>query len=767
MKTKVYHNIKRQKETRYLVSLTNNKELKEAEINVDENYKQIVIEFDNEYIDVLELINKLEEITEDGNIFILTHNKDNEESIDNLKDLQHIHIYLKTNAHNNTIYSIVNNIKKIDKKEFIEELNDLNKIELSFTNNNQNLKEKGSKMKKTLLNYNSITKFENNIPEFTGAVIVKENGEEVAIGDRKSGFSKNDLQKLKENKNERIPLYIQYHLTFADNITTEERHQLVENLKKTFKNVKIENNNPKNLIFTIQNYKIENDILKVNKITSTHLKILKFLNNNNLNVINMNARKDYIFKHIKYKDEDIQNINKYIVKPVARLYEEYVKEEQTQEETQQIKDEVKQENKEQTHPVEQEINIEEITDEEIKKEIENIDKEIENVNNNKYISDELKQQILKELETKKIDYYNKYLEKLEEQKKLTIEELENKVKELNNNLNNLQTEHEKIKKEKEKLQTELNNIQKELDELKEELKLDKKLSTEELKNKIIELVNNYNTKVNELNGIINDWNTKYNELKKEKEDLEKENTELKEKNKNLEEEKETLKKQNTKLQEDLEKSNKITKENKKTIEEQEKQITKLLKTQQQIKDTKQTIKEILDNNKFDNNRKIEELNKLKEKLDPGLKEYIEDIIDNNIKHLEQIEQLKNENKQLKEEHTKEIKQLKEDFEKEIEEKLNKQKEDLEEEFNKKLNDELKKLTDEHNKQYKQRLKNELNKKENEVKKDYEKEINKLNNRLNELEELNKKIIEIAEKILEHTNLTEEEKEEIKSQFNLQ
>ncbi len=578
-KTKVYNKSKIQDKERYLEAFTN-LETEEVEINLDE-FKQVVIE--NEFIDISELLKEFNEV------FIIPHDAENENFV-NDENIQHYHIYIKTDAHNNTIYKKINNIKRIDKQTFIKQLHNLNKTKINFTNEKKIKEERILKMKKTLLHYNTITNFLNEIPRFSGAVIVKEDGSEVALGDRKSGFSKKELENLKNNTSQRVPLYIQYILTLADNLTTEERKKFEENLKKEFGNkVIINNNNAKQIVFTIQNYEIENDILKIHKITNTHLKILKFLNENGLNVINMNERKDYIFKHIKYKEEDIKDINKYVTKPITRLYEDYIKEE-AQVETKTKKQEVK-ETSEQKQTEKEEININEIKDEEIKQELENIDNEIEQIKQSKYIAAETKKQIIKELETKKTDLYNRYLEKLEEEKKQQIEklkkDLENKeeeIKKIKKDLENLRIENEELREERNKLNEKLEKIQNEIEQLQKLLnEKDQDINRKE------EIINNLNNKLDEYNKIVNNLNKQIEKLNNKIKNVEN-------KNKKLIKENKELKTENKKLEESIKRVNKEVKIRDEIIEKQKEQI-KNLEEQIQQKD-----KELAEKNK-----KIEEL----------------------------------------------------------------------------------------------------------------------------------------------------------------
>jgi len=654
-KTKVYQNSKIQDKERYLEAFTN-KENAETEINLDE-FKQVVIE--NEFIDITELLKEFDEV------FIIPHDEKNENFVED-ENIQHYHIYIKTDEHNNTIYKKINSIKKIDKQTFIKQLQTLNKTKINFTNSKKLKEERILKMKKTLLHYNTITNFLGEIPRFSGAVIVKEDGSEVALGDRKSGFSKKELENLKNNTSQRVPLYIQYILTLADNLTIEERKQLEENLKKEFGDkVIINNNNPKQFIFTIQNFEIVNDILKIHKITNTHLQILKFLNENNIGVINMNERKDYVFKNIKYREEDIENINKYITKPISRTYEDYIKEET------EVK-EIKEQEKVETEAQEQkeEVKIEEIKDEEIKTELENINNEIETIKNIKYIDENTKKQILKDLQTKKTALYNKYLEKLEEEKKQQIEKLkkdlqnkEKEVEEIKKQLENLRVENEELRKERNKLNDRLEEIQNDINKIKKILELEEDADL----NTVIKTLNN---KLDEYNKIVDELNTQIKELNNKIKNVEN-------KNKKLIKENKELKTENKKLEESIKRVNKEVKRRDEIINRQKEQIKNLEEKIQQ-KD-----KELAEKNK-----KIEELQNI--------------IKDFNVNYIS--------------------KQKAQEI-------------------------------------YKKEFKKEVSK--NYVKKD---EVEKLEEKLKEVENKNKQIVNLVVKLLDNLDLSEEEKQEIISKF---
>jgi len=656
-KTKVYRNSKIQNKDRYLEAFTNKKD-EEVEINLNE-FKQVVIE--NEFINITELLKEFDEV------FIIPHDEQNENFVFD-ENIQHYHIYIKTDAHNNTIYKKIGGIKRIDKQTFIKQLQTLNKTKINFINNKKIKQERIKAMKKTLLHYNTITNFLNEIPKFSGAVIVKENGEEVALGDKRSGFSKKELENLKNNTSQRVPLYIQYILTLADNLTTEERKEFEKSLKEQFGDkVIINNNNPKQFVFTIQNFEIKDDILKIHKITNTHLQILKFLNKNNLNIINMNERKDYVFKNIKYKDEDIENINKYVTKPISRTYEDYL---QTEEQTQQTKKEVKETAEQKQTEQKEEVKIEEIKDEEIKQDLENIDKEIQQIKQSKYIADETKKQIIKELQTKKTALYNKYLEKLEEEKKLEIEklkeDLKNKEKEIvkiKEQLQQLTTENEELRTERNKLNDKLEAIQNDINKIKEILELGEDADL----NTVIKTLNN---KLEEYNKIVDELNTQIKELNNKIIFVEN-------KNKNLIKENEELKTENKKLEESIKRVNKEVKRRDEIIDRQKEQIKNLEEKIQQ-KD-----KELAEKNK-----KIEELQNI--------------IKDFNVNYIS--------------------KQKAQEI-------------------------------------YKKEFKKEVSK--NYVKKS---EVKELEEKLKEVENKNKQIVDLVVKLLDNLDLSEEEKQEIINKF---
>jgi len=662
-KTKVYQNLKIQDEERYLEAFTN-KEDAETEINLDE-FKQVVIE--NEFIDITELLKEFDEV------FIIPHDEQNENFVFD-ENIQHYHIYIKTGAHNNTIYKKINNIKKIDKQTFIKQLQTLNKTKINFTNSKKLKQERVLAMKKTLLHYNTITTFLNEIPKFSGAVIVKENGEEVALGDRKSGFSKKELENLKNNTSQRVPLYIQYILTLADNLTTEERKKFEEALKKQFGDkVIISNNNAKQIVFTIQNFEIVDDILKIHKITNTHLQILKFLNKNNLNIINMNERKDYVFKNIKYKDEDIENINKYITKPIARTFDDYL------EEPQKIKQEVEKQEIKETADAEQkqteqkEINIEEIKDNEIKTELENINNEIETIKNIKYIDETTKKQIIKELETKKTSLYNKYLEKLEEEKKQQIEKLkkdlqnkEKEVEEIKKQLENLRVENEELREERNKLNDKLEAIQNDINKIKKILELEEDADL----NTVIKTLNNklaeYNRTVDELNTQIKELNNKIIFVENKNKNLIEENEELKEENKKLEESLKIVKKERDERSAIVDKQKEQIEDLEGQIQKKDAKIKSLEEKIENYEKEKEDLEkeiETLKNNtisKKEHNKKLKEAReKVKKTAEKQAKQHIkqhyikkEEVSKNYVKKSEveklekKLKEVENKNKQI-------------------------------------------------------------------------------------------------------------------------
>jgi len=623
-KTKVYNKSKIQNENRYLEAFTD-KENAETEINLDE-FKQVVIE--NEFINITELLKLYDEV------YIIPHDAENENFVFD-ENIQHYHIYIRTDAHNNTIYKKINSIEKIDKQTFIKQLQTLNKTKINFTNSKKLKEERILKMKKTLLHYNTITTFLNKIPEFSGAVIVKEDGQEVALGDRKSGFSKKELENLKNNTSQRVPLYIQYILTLADNLTTEERKSFEEALKREFGDkVIINNNNAKQIVFTIQNYEIENDILKIHKITNTHLQILKFLNENNIGVINMNERKDYVFKNIKYKDEDVENINKYVTKPISRTYEDYIKEET---EVKEIKEQEKVETETKTEAKEKEIDITEIKDEEIKTELKNIENEIKTIQNIKYIDETTKKQILKDLQTKKTALYNRYLEKLEEEKKLEIEklkeELKNKEKEIvkiKKDLENLTLENEELREERNKLNNKLEEIQNDINKIKKILELEEDADL----NTVIKTLNN---KLEEYNRVVDELNTQIKELNNKIIFVEN-------KNKNLIKENEELKEENKKLEESIKRVNKEVKRRDEIIDKQKEQIENLEEQIQQkdkkIEELQKTIEDF--NINYISKQKAQEI--YKNKFKDEIKNYVKkEKVEKLEKKLKEVE---NKNKQI-------------------------------------------------------------------------------------------------------------------------
>jgi len=625
-KTKVYQNLKIQDEERYLEAFTN-KEDAETEINLDE-FKQVVIE--NEFIDIMELLNEFDEV------YIIPHNAENENFTAD-ENIQHYHIYIRTDEHNNTIYKKINSIKKIDKQTFIKQLHNLNKTKINFTNSKKIKEKRILAMKKTLLHYNTITNFLNEIPKFSGAVIVKEDGSEVALGDRKSGFSKKELENLKNNTSQRVPLYIQYILTLADNLTTDERREFEENLKKEFGNkVIINNNNPKQIVFTIQNYEVKNDILKIHKITNTHLQVLKFLNENNISVINMDYKNKWqVFKHIKYKEDDIKDINKYVTKPITRLYEDYIKEE-AQVETKTKKQEVKGTAEQKTEQKE-EVKIEEIKDEEIKQELENIDNEIQQIKQSKYIADETKKQIIKELETKKTALYNKYLEKLEEEKKQQIEklkeDLKNKEKEIikiKEQLQQLTTENEELREERNKLNNKLEAIQNDINKIKEILELEKDADL----NTVIKTLNN---KLEEYNKIVDELNTQIKKLNNKIKDVESKNKELQKENKELKEE-------NNKLKESIEKVNKEAEERANIIKKQEEEINNLNKKLEEKDKKIEELQKIIEdfNINYISKQKAQQI--YKNKFKDEIKNYVKK---EKVRELEEkLKKLEDKNKQI-------------------------------------------------------------------------------------------------------------------------
>jgi len=641
MKIKVYNNNKIQDEKRYLEALTDEEveENEEIIINVDD-FKQIVIE--DEFIDIEELLEQFK----DTEVYIIPHDATNEEFVLDDK-IQHVHFYIKTDLHNNKLYSIFNKIKKIDKQTFIQQLNNLNKIKMKFTNNNKLKQKKRMNMKKVLLHYQSFSKFDE-IPNFNGAVIVKDDGKEVALGDRKSGFSKNELENLKNNTSERVPLYIKYILTIADNITTEERKQFEEELKNKFGNkVKIDNNNPNQIVFTMQNFDIENNILKIQKITNTHLQVLEFLNKNNITVINMNEKKDYIFKNSKYLDEDVKNKNKYITKPFMRTIEDYIKKEKQQ--TKEVK-------KEQVETIKK-INLEELDDEELKKQVEELEKEIDTINNLKNIDNNIKQQLLKDLETKRTNTYNLYLQKVKQKLESEKENLLKQVKENKEKITELTTENEKINNELKEIENEANELINVFDNNFENI--------EQLKQALNQKANKFNNFVDKVNKLIDNFNNKINELNKQNEKLA---TELKQKEevlKTKEEELNKLNKEKEQLQNEKIRLENSIKQKNEEIDEKNKQIEQHNKKVEYIKNMDNKVKEILSNKNLNAEQKLEELEKLqkenKEKVISNMLNVIILTIKKDIELNNNIKQLNSNIKQIEKDKNNEIDKLKDDL----------------------------------------------------------------------------------------------------------
>jgi len=587
----------KQQKNRYEKALTKLNE-DEYNLNADE-FKQIVME--NVFPDISELFEVFGTET-----FIIPHDKDNEKFVTD-KNIQHIHIYIKTTEHRNIIYKKINNVKKITKNEFIKQIKNLNEIELTFTNTKKQKLEERLKMKKTLLHYNTINVLNKDIAsKIQGAVLVKDDGTEVVVGDRISGYSPRELAKLKSGEQTRLPLEIEYILNLVD-LETEERQNLVKKLKEEFKNdIEIITNNNKILKFKLKNYTIQNNILKVYKLTNAHLKVLKFLNSNNVNVINMPQKKQQVFNSVKRLEEDLKDINKYIVKPNFYSFEDIYNfihrgdKKQEVKTEQQTTEQVTEQQEKVTTEREKVVNIEEVTDEELRNELETIENKIKSIKEDKYIDDDLKKEIIKRLQTKKTTLYNEFLERQEQQKIEEINKLKKELEEKNNEIENLLNENEQLKTENNELKQEIEKLNNELSEKNNLIKMltneNKVLQNNisELGNELKKLDSEIKEKINEntyLKQQIDNLNKKINKITKDNEKLQKQINELKQK---IKENNNKFKAEYNKLKSEKEQKDNVITELKNKIKELEELNNKLQDKNEEMKNILFVTVDVLD-----------------------------------------------------------------------------------------------------------------------------------------------------------------------------
>jgi hypothetical protein len=688
MKSMVYDKSRKQEKERYTEAL--NKYLKadsNAEVVVDD-YKQVVIEFENnnDYIYVDELLDKLENISDSKDeVYIIPHDDNNENFTS--KNVNHVHIYIKTDIHRNTLYSIVNNTKKVNKETFESQLKNLNKIDIKITNLKQKIQEQRKNMAQVILHTKSDFSVSPTdlqiIQQAKNGEIIKPFGIEVPLGSKLSGGDK--LETIKQTQQtKKLPLYYEFYVkNVNNNLTNKDRENLINRLKNRFDNdIDIKVNNSNDIVFKIRNFKLnDNKELIINKKETLFLELLKELERNNILTLNMENKTEAIFKSINddliskmnsnnpelqqeynnyinsiiqtYSNNpiiktslDIENRFLKIYEADLKKYKEKIQNVKSQSERElyqnlinQIQDVLQQKIDIQEQ---QKIDIENITDDELKKEFDEIEQEIENIKNNKYINDELKKQVLKELETKKTETYNNYMNKVKEKLETELKEREQQLKELTNEIKEQTKQNKELTEKSKELQTTINDLKLKQIELNKLLD-NKTIKINELDNKVKELqimISEYNNKVLELNNELQEVYKKNDELQNE---LNKE----KEVNNYLQQQNEKLENEIGNLQNEIENKNQQVKEFNEQIKQKDKTIYAITEI-----DTK--IDNILKDKNIDVNKKIKLLEQLK-------KDNNDTIISNSINNtIILVKQLKNEKIELNNKH-KEINKVKENL----------------------------------------------------------------------------------------------------------
>ena len=359
------------------------------EQNETEQINQVIIDInniDNNNFNEKEFLNELVKNENINKIKYVKHTEQEQES--KYKEHLHLNIHLNKELHTNTIYSIINNI--LNKGQKMEKIIGLVNESNNITNN---------ELKNEIINIDT-----NNYYVLNKKMIMVNDSKKTGIG---------NIENLKEhlnnnNINKNIVLENEFNIVLEENINNNDIENLKETFTKSFKNfldnlnIDIDNNYKQKLLDNIKNnVKVSNNTIKFN--------VFSFVKttDNKVVFIPKSLYSNKLFSILKQEIKKIKiNVlnSKFMSFSEYNNFKNYLKEKEQEKENKELQ---KQEQKE---------NIE-ITDENLKNKVEKIDNEIKTLENLEYIDNNTKQQILKELETKKTDYYNKYLEKLEQQKK--------------------------------------------------------------------------------------------------------------------------------------------------------------------------------------------------------------------------------------------------------------------------------------------------------------------------------------------------------------